>query len=303
MTNQKLKEVFLQEIMVYRPILMRALAKILGEMEAKSVFRRLAAMEASGAFVKDPEAMRRLGAFFVGEEEDLGFYVLSMHKKDVQIQVRDDGQIEPPKLTLETRPVFLYWDEAIKHCASRLSAYELPKYFAPWLHEFCHFLCYCLQARPMMAATSLLTSALGQRGVRLESLQGLNTIQDKERGSSLWKLAASLVQLTGTNEAMAIWWEIRLLRGMEFEPGDYLKSKVENNPYARQMLDLETNKVLEYIRNWGQKRYYHEQFTRDFVGSFQNVQVDRWEFLSADYADLRRFRGKKGSTNCTNCTK
>ena len=39
MTNQKLKEVFFQEIMAYRPILIRALAGILGEMEAKSVFR------------------------------------------------------------------------------------------------------------------------------------------------------------------------------------------------------------------------------------------------------------------------
>ncbi len=52
MTNQKLREVFLQEIMAYRPILMRALAGIPGEMEVKNVFRRLDAMEASGAFVE-----------------------------------------------------------------------------------------------------------------------------------------------------------------------------------------------------------------------------------------------------------
>ncbi len=98
MTNQKLREVFFQEIMAYRPILMRALAGILGEMEAKSVFRRLEAMEASGAFVEDPEEMRRLGGFFVGEEEkDLGFYVLTILEEDVQIQVKDDGQIQPPR--------------------------------------------------------------------------------------------------------------------------------------------------------------------------------------------------------------
>ena len=165
MTNQKLREVFFQEVMAYRPILMRALAGILGEMEAKGVLRRLEAMEASGAFVEDPEEMRRLGGFFVGEEEeDLGFYVHTILEKDVRIQVRDDGQIQPSKLTMETRPLFLYRDEAIEHCASRLSGYELPEYFTPWLHEFCHFLCYCLQERSMMAATSLLTSALGQRG-------------------------------------------------------------------------------------------------------------------------------------------
>lgn len=122
MTNQKLREVFFQEVMAYRPILRRALAGILGEMAPKNVFRRLEAMEASGAFVEDPEEMRRLGGFFVGEEEeDLGFYVLTILEKDVQIQVKDDGQIQPPKLTMETRPLFLYRDEAIEHSASRLS--------------------------------------------------------------------------------------------------------------------------------------------------------------------------------------
>ena len=279
MTNQKLKEVFFQEIMAYRPMLMRALAGILGEMEAKSVFRRLEAMEVSGAFVEDPEAMRRLGGFFVGKEEDLGFYVLTILEKGVHIQVRDDGQIQPPKLTMETRPLFLYWDEAIEHCASRLTAYELPKYFAPWLHEFCHFLCYCLQERPMMAATSLLTSALGQRGVQLRSLQDLSTIQDKAPNSFEWKLGTSLVQLANVNEAMAIWWEDRLLTGMEFELGKYLEAKVEKNLNARQLLDWGRKKTLGYIRNWDRAEYYQDGFTRAFVGSFQNMKFDRWGFL------------------------
>ena len=279
MANQELKEVFFREIMVYRPILMRALAGILGEMEARSVFRRLEAIEASGAFVEDPEAMRRLGGFFVGKEEDLGFYVLTILEKGVQIQVREDGQIQPSNLTMETRPLFLYWDEAIEHCASRLSAYELPKYFAPWLHEFCHFLCYCLQERPMMAATSLLTSALGQKEVQLRSLQDLSTIQDKDRNSFEWKLGASLVQLANVNEAMAIWWEDRLLSSMEFELGKYLEAKVEKNLNARQLLDWGRKKTLEYIRNWDKAGYYQDSFTRAFVGSFQNMKFDRWGFL------------------------
>ena len=279
MANQKVKESFLREIMVYRPILLRALAGILGEMEAKNVFHRLESMEATGAFVEDPEVMRRLGAFFVGEEEDLGFYVLSMHEKDVQIKVKDNGRIEPSGLTLETRPVFLYWEKAIQHCASRLSAYELPAYFTPWIHEFSHFLCYCLQDRPMMAATSLLASALNQRGIPLRSLQSLSAIQNKDQNSSEWKFGKSLVQLAGINEAMAIWLEENLLSAMEFEMGDYLALKKKNNPYVAQLERLPQIEVLEYISQWENLRYYQEPITKNFLGSFSKIVIDKWLFL------------------------
>ncbi len=271
MNDLNIKQVFFREIMVYRPILMRALAGVLGEMETENVFRRLEALEASGAFVEDPEAMRRLGGIFVGKEEDLGFYVLTILDKGAQIHVKEDGRIQPANLRLETRPVFLYWDEAIKHCASRLSAYELPVYFTPWLHEFCHFLCYCLQDRPMMAATSLLTSALGRRGVPIKSLQDLTATRENGPDSFEWKLGVSLAQLAGINESLAVWWEVQLLRGMEFDLGNYLEVKVDKSLNARQLLDWGSEKTLAYIRNWDRAGYYQEPFTRAFVDSFRNI--------------------------------
>ena len=78
---------------------------------------------------------------------------------------------------------------------------------------------------------------------------------------------------------MAIWWEDRLLNGMEFELGKYLETKVEKNLNARQLLDWGRKKTLEYIRNWDREGYYQERFTRAFVGSFQNIKFDRWGFL------------------------
>ena len=93
-------------MMAYRPSLMRALAGILGEDgAAKEVFRRLLEMEASGAFIEDPKPMEELGAFFVGDPEDLGIYVRTVLEKDIQIRVRDSGRIEPPGLAVETRPI------------------------------------------------------------------------------------------------------------------------------------------------------------------------------------------------------
>ena len=289
MNKPGLKEMFFQEIMAYRPALMRALVGILGEVEAKSVLRRLLEMEASGGFVDDPKPMRELGAFFVGEAEDLGFYVLMTFEKDIELQVRDSGRIEPPGLTVETRPVFLYWDEAIAHCASRLAAYELPKYFVPWLHEFSHFLCYCHQERPLMAAISMLTSALNNRGYPIGSLRDLDHIREGEKDSPVWQMARTLVQLVAVNEAMAVWWEDRLLRGMEFDVGDYIDSRRANNPYIAQLEAGGEKASLNYISNWHDLRYYREPFTRTFLESFGKIEVDRWRFL-----DMKRARGNKG---------
>ena len=131
----------------------------------------------------------------------------------------------------------------------------------------------------MMAATSLLTSALNQRGIPLRSLESLSAIQGKDQNFSEWKFGQSLVQLAGINEAMAIWWEENLLSAMEFEMGDYLALKKKNNPYVAQLERLPQIEVLEYIPQWENLRYYREPITKNFLGSFSKIVIDKWSFL------------------------
>ena len=130
-----------------------------------------------------------------------------------------------------------------------------------------------------MAATSLLASALNQRGIPLRSLQSLSAIQGKDQNFSEWKFGQSLVQLAGINEAMAIWWEENLLSAMEFEMGDYLALKKKNNPYVAQLERLPQIEVLEYISQWENLRYYREPTTKNFLGSFSKIVIDKWSFL------------------------
>lgn len=57
------RDAFFREVMAYRPMLRRAVAGILGEAEATEVFRRLAEMEAVGAYLGDAKVLEDMGAF------------------------------------------------------------------------------------------------------------------------------------------------------------------------------------------------------------------------------------------------
>ena len=265
--------------MGFRRELQRAMQEILGENEGREVMERLQGLEAMGSFVTDSEFMQGMGSFFVGDEKDLGFYVVSAFEEDIQIQVTDRGRMAPSGISLSCRPIFLCWTEAIDHCASRMSSYHLPLYFIPWLHEFGHFLCYCLQAQPIAVAVNFLSQGLNHRGISLRGLNDLDQIGTEAQGAVVWDMARSLVQLAALHESMAFWWEKELLRNMKFNLGDYLDDKERNNPYLNQFEKFGKKTTLEYIRHWNRPQFYEEVFTREFVDSFATVRVEKWSFM------------------------
>lgn len=272
-------EIFLKEIMGYRQDLEKAVSEILGADSGREVLRRLEALEAVGSYVADPEPMQQMGAFFVGNEEDLGFYVATTFEEGIQFQVTDRGRVDPAGMLLNCRPFFLYWPQAIRHCASRMASYDLPLYFTPWLHEFGHFLCYCLQSHPIAVSVVFLSDGLNHRGIPLRGLNDLDQIGMEAKGSVVWDMARSLVQLAAIHEAMAIWWEKELLRIMKFDIGDYLAAKERNNPYLTQLEKFSKETTLQYIRQWDLPRFYKEVFTREFVNSFAALKIEKWSFM------------------------
>lgn len=272
-------DAFLQELMIYRGPLRLALESSLGKHEAQSIIEYLKALEAKGSYIGDPEIGKELGAFFVGLEEDLGFYVLTSYNSEIKLDMKEDGQIYPPDVTLYARPIFLYWPRAIEHTSSQLQGSSLPSYFTPWVHEFGHFLCYWLQERPIMVAMNILVGALAQRGVSLQNSSDLQGLSPKKVSPFVWELVRLLAQLSAVNEAMAVWWEEELLQAMEFEAGGYVAPKKTGNPYVAQIEACSTKKALDYIRQWERPEYYAEKLAKEFLNSFSRLVIDKWSFL------------------------
>ena len=278
------RDAFFREVMAYRPMLRRAVEGILGEAEAAEVFRRLAEMEAVGAYLGDAKVLEDLGAFLREEGDRLGFYVFTLLGKGTALTVRDSGLIMPLGTHIETRPYFFCGNEVVERCAARVSSYGLEqRYFFPWLAEFGHFLCYCLQERPLMAGLAVLSSALASRGYPIRLLREVEAPLNQQGDKTVEEMGRTLGQLTLLNKAMALWWEGELLREMVLlKAGDYLRDKRSNNPYIGQLEAAGREGCLNQIRYWDRAAYHPEPFSRAFAGSFQNMEMERWRFLNAE---------------------
>jgi hypothetical protein len=278
------RDAFFREVMAYRPMLRRAVAGILGEAEAEEVFRRLAEMEAVGAYLGDAKVLEDLGAFLKEDGDRLGFYVFTLLDKGTALTVRDSGLIMPLGTHIETRPYFFCGDEAVERSAARVSSYGLEqRYFFPWLAEFGHFLCYCLQERPLMAGLAVLSHALANRGYPIRLLREVEATLNQQGDKTVEEMGRTLGQLTLLNKAMALWWEGELLREMVLlKAGDYLRDKRSNNPYIGQLEAAGREGCLKHIRHWDRAAYHPEPFSRAFAGSFINMNMDRWRFLGTD---------------------
>lgn len=277
--NKDLLKAFIHEVLVYRESVKLALEEIIGRGESQRVISYLEKLEAKGAYISDPEDARRLGAFFVGREEDLGFYVFSSYDSHIELGLKENGEITHPEVTLISRPIFLYWPKAIAYKYTELRGSSLPPYFTPWVHEFGHFICYCLQERPIMVAMNILVGALRQEGHKLRNSADLLLLSKEQVCPYVWETARLLVQWSAINEAMAVWWEDHLLKAMEFNADDYVARKKDGNCYVGQLESCTKEKAIDYIRNWHSPVYYPEAFTKAFLKSLSKMTIDKWSFL------------------------
>lgn len=273
-------ELFLDELALYRRPLRLGLERLVGREKAAEALAYLGQMERQGAYISDPDVGRRLGAFFVGNEEDLGFYVILSHSRQFALDVGKSGKATPAGLTLQSRPLFLYWPSAIANLAQQMTKFPLPCYFAPWVHEFGHFLCYWLQPWPVMAATGILLGALSKRGIALSHVRDLEGVTPHEMPEDARQIVRMLIEWSSLNEAMAIWWEEQLLTAMEFQAERLLEAKKRYNPFIRQLEGKPCEEVLAYIAHWTRPGYHADRFSKNFVTSLNNLNLDKWSFLN-----------------------
>ena len=277
--EKQLLDSFLHELAIYQKPLQLALEKILDNNQTQDIFFYFDALNSSGSFIHDPSIAQKLGVFFIGQEEDLGFYVLNTFDSKVSLDINARGQLMFSETVFYSRPFFLYWPKAIANVSSKIDKDQLPVYFTPWVHEFGHFLCYCVQEFPIMVAINILVECLKKRGIVLEHLNSFDRLSEKDTDPLTWQVARLIIQLSAINEAMAIWWEEQLLAAMNFNISDYISPKKLNNPYMEQLDASSTRNALNYIETWHSPRYYPESFTKTLLESISGFHVDKRWFL------------------------
>ena len=95
---------------------------------------------------------------------------------------------------------------------------SLPVYLTPWLHEYCHFIGYCLQKRPVGAAYEILYSELLKDNHEGLSVRDIKKIMDTKKDEMSAKVAETIFYLHRLDEGMANFLQELLLEELGFNP-------------------------------------------------------------------------------------
>lgn len=280
MDDKGLMDAFFDEAAFYQEDFAESCRKLLGERWFEEVEQLRKKLNEFGSHIGEPGKLGNLQGLSFSDEHDLRFEVLTEWEGAGEFKVRESGEIISCD-EVYCRPYFFFGPEAIRKQAGLLRDTKLPPYFTPWLHEYCHFICYSLQKYPIIVASNILVAELVKHGFTGSYLPAfLDELKRKDNPVAL-EMAEAYLDLGLINEAQAVFLEEVFLRELGFDAKGYIDLKKEFNPYCDALEKRGKEVMLRYIREWHSLKYYGTGFVKTFLMCCQNIKVDkfttRWE--------------------------
>jgi len=207
--------------------------------------------------------------------ENLLFFVGADLEEKAEFEIDSTGCIQGNLKVLETFPVFLLSPKVIGEYAGKLEKTSLPPYLTLWLHEYSHFIGYCLQRRPLGAAHAMLYGALAGRGYEGLSVYDIEKIM---RGNEEWilrSLAETIMYLHWLDEDMANFLQELILKDLGFDPISYFGEAVNERPFYPQFKKWKKERYMSYLEDWNNANFVVPEFMKNFLRSFNRVQIKR----------------------------
>ena len=278
--DKGLVDAFFDEAAFYQGAFTESCRKLLGERWFEEVEKFREKLNEFGSHIAEPGKLGNLQGLSFSDEQDLRFEVLTEWEGAGEFKVRENGEIISCD-EVYCRPYFFFGPGAIRKQAELLRDTKLPPYFTPWLHEYCHFICYSLQKYPIIVASNVLVAELKKHGFTGSYLPAfLDELKRKDNPVAL-EMAEAYLALGLINEAQAVFLEEVFLKELGFDPKGYIDLKKEFNPYCEALEKRGKEGMLRYIREWHRQEYYGTGFVKTFLRCFQKIKVDkfttRWE--------------------------
>lgn len=283
--DKGLVDAFFEEVSHYQNDFTESCKRILGERRFEEVEELRKKLKGSGSYITEPDKFEDLQGLYFRDEHDLRFEALTAREGAEGFKVRENGEIISCD-EVSCRPFFFFGPEAIRKQAELLRDTKLPPYFTPWLHEYCHFICYCLQKHPIIVASNVLFAELRKHGFKVSYLPAfLDEIKSKE-APEVVEMADMFLGLGLIHEAQAVFLEGLFLKELGFDVGEYIDHKKEANPYCKALEKKGKEGMLCYIEDWHHPRNYSTSFMKMFLKSFQKIKVDKfttqWEKIKEE---------------------
>jgi len=260
--DKDLTGAFFDEAAFYQKDFTEACRKILGERWFEEVEQLRKKLNEFGSHIADPDRFKDLQGSYFCDEHDLRFEALTAWEGAEEFKVRENGEIISCDEAF-CRPYFFFGPEAIRKQAELLGDTKLPPYFTPWLHEYCHFICYCLQKYPIIVASNILFAELRKHGFEGSYLPTFLEKLRKKKNPVVLEMAEAYLALGLINEAQAVLLEEVFLKELGFDPKGYIDLKKEFNPYCEALEKRGKEGMLRYIRGWHHPEYYSTSFMKN----------------------------------------
>lgn len=264
---------FFKEVEEYRTALGQAYTNVLGKEKADKVLELDGYLLSPDSYLFKTSSLRGYTACGFSTRENLLFYVMISPEELDEFKIDSTGKIEGNSKILRTSPFFFFNPRIIKRHAKELKNASLPPYLTLWIHEYSHFIGYCLQKRPIAVAISILYAELLKKSDRdLTNRDLAKLIESKDEMTS--EISKTLIYLQCLDEDMANYLEELILGDLGFDMSGYSK-QIQGTFFYPYFKKWGKKRFVEYIENWNEANFAAPEFMKAFLKSLTKIEVER----------------------------
>jgi hypothetical protein len=264
---------FFKEVEEYRTALGQAYTNVLGKKNADKVLELDGYLLSPDSYLFKTSSLRGYTACGFSGRENLLFYVMISPEELDEFKIDSAGKMEGNSKVLSTSPFFFFSPGIIKEHAKELKKASLPPYLPLWIHEYSHFIGYCLQKRPIAVAISILyyeLSKASEKGLNHRDVAKLINNQDE----MMSEIAKTIIYLQGLDEDMANYLRELILGEMGFDMRDYSKV-IQGTFFYPYFKKWGKERFVEYIEDWNEANFAAPEFMKIFLKSLNKIGVER----------------------------
>jgi len=285
--NQKRKSIiteFFKEIEEYRTALEQAYTNVLGKEKAEKVLELDRYLLSSDSYLFKTSSLRGYTAYGFSARENLLFYVMVSPEELDEFKIDSTGNIEGNSKVLRTSPFFFFSPVIIEEHAKELERVSLPPYLTLWIHEYSHFIGYCLQKKPIAVTISILYWELSKEREKWYKNKDVGEvaklINNKDKMTS--EIARTLIYLQSLDEDMTSFLEELILEEMGFKTEKYFSESMKNTLFYPYFKKWGKDRFIGYIEDWNNADFKAPEFMKTFIKSLDKIEVERYPWVYSD---------------------
>jgi len=279
--NQKKNSIiteFFKEIEKYRTDLEQAYINVLGKEKADKVLKLDKYLLSSDSYLCKTSSLRDYTTYGFSARENLLFYVMISPEELDKFKMDSTGKMEDNSKVLRTSPFFFFSPGIVEEHAKELEKVSLPPYLTLWIHEYSHFIGYCLQKRPIAMTISILFWELSKASKKWHNNKDvgevIKLINNKDEMTS--EIARTLIYLQSLDEDMASFLEELILEEMGFKTDKYFPESMKNTLFYPYFKKWGKDRFIGYIEDWNNADFKAPKFMRTFIKSLDKIEVERY---------------------------